>query len=137
MTRLLPAAALLALIAAPAQAQVNVQITAPTSLIGTWSEARDCAPSATRFVFASNSFEIADARGRQYSAAVNYVSVGGAPAIRVTQQPSVNRFGANAPALGDSFIFRRDGNSITPVAILRGASRHPVGADSPSFTRCR
>ena len=136
INRALPVLAVL-IAAAPAAAQVNVQITSPTSLIGTWSEARDCAPGATRFVFAANSFEIADARGRQYYAAVTYVSAGGAPAIRVTQQPSVNRFGVNAPALGDTFVFRRDGNSITPVAILRGAARHAVGNDAPAFMRCR
>lgn len=125
-------AALAALLLASASSGAEAQ-----SLIGRWSADQACSAQAPRFVFRGNTMEVWNQNQRLFSGNVRFASTGTQTAVTVLSVGRDTVQDSGNPEVGDIATFRRDGNRMFPVSMVRNGQRRAVGSDAQPFYLCR
>jgi hypothetical protein len=133
--RTLTAAAALALAtvaAAPAYAQgVNAQ-----GVIGRWSAQQTCGAETRLIIFRGNTMELREANRRLFIGNVRFQTTGNETAVTVLSIGRDTPQLTGNPEVGDVAAFRRDGNRMFPVAVVRNGQRQVAPDGTPPFYLC-
>ncbi len=106
-------------------------------LTGKWSSEQACGAQSRQIVFRGNTMELWEQNQRLFSGNVRYQTTGNQTAVTVV---SINRETPplrGNPEVGDVATFRRDGNRMFPVSVVRSGERRAAPGDVPPFHLCR
>jgi hypothetical protein len=134
--RTLTTAAALVLAAGIAAQGVNAQGVNTQGVIGKWSNEQTCGAQSRQIVFRGNTMELWDANQRLFTGNVRFRTTGNETAVTILSIGRDTPQLEGNPVVGDVASFRREGNRMFPVAVVRNGQRQVAPSNGPPFYLC-